>query len=260
MSQRTSVSRLTSIARCGTAYELERVERLPSLPAGWTIQGIAIHAAADAWEKSRRTMKLLNAQEVFKRSWRAEIDKADQRFPERDRWLVGGRKKVQNDLLDRYSDGMRQVTDYIDYNLTNPNLVPYTMPDGSPAAEVGFEIDFRGITVRGYIDIIMQDTRTGELLVRDIKSGSKAPVVPFQLIVYRKAVAEVLGEEARWGDFFMTRQAKPTQPLDLTTLDEALVEEWFVRQAAIEQQGLFIPNPGDACRTCSVSIHCPLMN
>ena len=256
---RTSVSRLTSIARCGLAYELERVERLPALPAGWTIQGIAIHDAADAWEKSGRTMDILDAQEVFKKSWRAEITKADQRFPERDRWLVGGRKKVHNDLLERYSGGMQQVADYIDYNRSDPNLVPYEMPDGSPATEVGFEIDFLGVSVRGYIDLIMQDVHTGELLVRDIKSGSKAPSVPFQLIVYRKAVHEVLGVDVRWGEFFMTRDSKPTPPIDLTVLDEALIEEWFVRQVEIEQQGLFLPNPGDACRTCGVAIHCPLM-
>lgn len=256
---RTSVSRLTSIARCGLAYELERVQRLPALPAGWTIQGIAIHDAADAWEKSRRTMSVLDAQEVFKKTWRAEIARADERHPDRSTWLVGGRKKVQTDLLDRYNDGLRQVADYLDYNRNDLNLTPYEMPDGTPAAEVGFEIDFLGVSVRGYIDLIMQDVHTGELLVRDIKSGSKAPSVPFQLIVYRKAVHEVLGIGVHWGEFFMTRDAKPTPPIDLTVLDEALIEEWFVRQVEIEQQGLFLPNPGDACRTCGVAIHCPLM-
>lgn len=253
------MSRLTSIARCGLAYELERVQRLPALPAGWTIQGIAIHDAADAWEKSERGMSIAQTQEVFKETWRKELAKADEKFPDRDRWLVGGRKKVQNDLMDRYNGGLDQVASYVSYNHLDKALLPYRMPDGSPAAEVGFEIEFRGLTLRGYIDVIMQDTRTGELLVRDIKSGAKVPEVPFQLIVYRKAVAEVLGLEVSWGEFFMTRNSKPTPPIDLTSLDDALIEEWFVRQAEIEAQGLFLPNPGDACRTCGVSIHCPLM-
>jgi hypothetical protein len=57
----------------------------------------------------------------------------------------------------------------------------------------------------------------------------------------------------------MTRDGKPTQPLDLTTLDEEWIEEWFVRQVEIEQRGLFLPNPGDACRTCGVAPHCPVL-
>ncbi|WP_169789025.1 RecB family exonuclease [Nonomuraea candida] len=260
MHRRTSVSRLTSIARCGLSYELERVRHLSSLPAGWLIQGTAIHEAADAWEKSLRQMPVEQAQEVFKATWRKEIAKADEAEPDRERWLVGGRKKVVNDLRDRYEGGLAQVYDYIDYNLSDHGLRPYLLPDGSPAAEVGFEIEFADVAVRGYIDLLMQDTRTGELLVRDIKSGAKTPAVPFQLIVYRQAVREVLDEDVSFGDFFMTRDGKPTPPIDLTTLDEELIKDWFVRQVNLAEQGLFLPNPGDACRTCGVAPHCPLMN
>lgn len=259
MSRRTSVSRLTSIARCGLSYELERVEKLPATPAGWTMQGTAVHEALDGWEKSARTMGVLDAQEIFKRSWRAEMAKAEARVPDRSTWLVGGRKKVQDDLVDRYNGGIQQVADYIAYSQADDNLRPYELPDGSIAAEVGFEVEFRDIAIRGYIDIIMQDVRTNELLVRDFKSGAKAPAVPFQLIVYRMAVNDIFNEDARWGDFFMTRDAKPTAPIDLTTLDQDLIELWFVRQVEVMEQHLFLPNPGDACRTCGVAVHCPLM-
>lgn len=260
MSITTSVSRLTSIARCGTAYELERVERKPAIPAGWTIAGIAVHEAADAWEKSGRTMAIINAQEVFKATWRKEIAKADEKFPDRNRWLVGGRKKVQKDLVDRYEGGLSQVEEYIKYNLADERLVPYELPDGSPAAEVGFEIEFEGVAIRGYIDLILRDAQTGQLLVRDIKTGSKAPSVPFQLIVYRMAVNDIFGEDVTWGDFFMTKVGEPTKPIDLTTLPEDQIREWFRRQVQIEEQALFLPNPGEStCRTCGVSIHCPLM-
>ncbi|MGN9782829.1 RecB family exonuclease [Nonomuraea sp. ZG12] len=259
MSRRTSVSRLTSIARCGLSFQLERIEKLPSLPAGWTIQGIAVHEAADAWEKSCRTMDVFDAIEVYKKAWRREIAKADERCPERSKWLVGGRKKVANDLKDRYEGGMGQVADYMRANLMDKRLRPYELPDGSPAAEVGFEVEFLDVIIRGYIDIVLQDTVTGALLVRDIKTGSKAPQVPFQLSVYRKAVNEIFGEDVTWGDFFMTRDAKPTAPVDLTTLDNEWIEQWFLNAAAIEERRLFLPNPGDACRTCGVAPHCPLM-
>ncbi|MEU7830322.1 PD-(D/E)XK nuclease family protein [Nonomuraea sp. NPDC049129] len=256
--RRTSVSRLTSIARCGTAFELERIEKLPSLPAGWTIGGIAVHEAADAWEKSGRTMGVMDAVEVFKESWRHEIAKADEKFPDRTRWLVGGRKKVQKDLEDRYEGGIGQVADYIRHNLLDKRLVPYELPDGSPAAEVGFEIEFEGVTVRGYIDLVLRDVETGQILVRDIKTGSKAPQVPFQLIVYRQAVNEIFGEDVTWGDFFMTKEAKPTSPIDLTTLDLVWIGRWFRRAVEMEERRHFLPNPGDACRTCGVSPYCPL--
>jgi putative RecB family exonuclease len=259
VSRRTSVSRLTSIARCGLAFQLERIDKVPALPAGWTIQGIAVHDAADAWEKSGREMSVEVAQMAFTHSWREEMTKAEERVPDRSKWLVGGRKKVQNDLVDRYNGGLEQVENYILYNRADDKLRPYELPDGSPAAEVGFEVEFMDVVVRGYIDIVLQDIETGTLLVRDIKTGSKAPAVPFQLIVYRKAVQEIFGEDVTWGDFFMTRDAKATSPVNLTTLDNALIEEWFLNAAAIEERRLFLPNPGDACRTCGVAPHCPLM-
>jgi putative RecB family exonuclease len=247
------------MARCGLAYQLERIDKVPVTPAGWTIQGIAVHEAADAWEKSARTMGILEAQAAYKRSWRAEIAKAEERVPDRSKWLVGGRKKVQADLVDRYNGGLEQVENYILYNRADERLRPYEMPDGSPAAEVGFEIEFEAATVRGYIDLILRDVETGALLVRDIKTGSKAPSVPVQLMVYRLAVLDVLGEDVRWGDFFMTRDTQPTPPVDLTTLDERWIKDWFRHQVEMEEQGLYLPNPGDNCRTCGVTPHCPLM-
>ncbi|GAA4187144.1 hypothetical protein GCM10022252_20190 [Streptosporangium oxazolinicum] len=233
--------------------------RLPALPAGWLMQGTAIHVAADAWEQSGRTMPIGDAQEVFRTTWREEMEKADQTAFERSRWLVGGRKKVQNDLVDRYDSGQEQIATYIEYNLADTTLAPYVMPDGSIASEIGFEVEFRGVNVRGYIDVLMQDTTTGEVLVRDIKSGTKVPAVPFQLIVYRLAVLQVLGLDVTWGQFFMTRDGKPTMPIDLTTLDEAWIETWFKRQVQIEEQGLFLPDPGENCRTCGVKPHCPAL-
>ncbi|MEU4726477.1 PD-(D/E)XK nuclease family protein [Nonomuraea dietziae] len=258
MSRRTSVSRLTSIARCGLAYELERVEKLPALPAGWTAQGIAVHEAADVWEKAGRPNDPRQAQDAFKSAWREEIAKGDERYPDRDRWLVGGRKKVKNDLIDRYEGGLQQVANYIDYNLQDPTWQPYTMPDGSVASEVGFEVEFAGVAVRGYIDLLMESNE-GTLKVRDIKTGSKVPAVPFQLIVYRMAVNDIFGVDVGWGEFFMTRDNKPTLPIDLTKLDVEWIKKWFLRQVQIEEQRLFLPNPGDACRTCGVEPHCPLM-
>ncbi|SNS38608.1 hypothetical protein SAMN05216276_1008180 [Streptosporangium subroseum] len=60
------------------------------------------------------------------------------------------RKKVYTDLIDRYNDGLRQVADYIDYNLTDTALRPMARPDdGTAASKV--DIDFGGITVHGYI-------------------------------------------------------------------------------------------------------------
>lgn len=254
-----SVSRLTGLARCGLASYLERVERVPGRQAGWTIQGLAIHHAVDVWEKSGRTISTQEAQRAFTESWRAELAKADQICPDRSLWLVGGRKKVENDLRDRYADGLRQVADYIGYNLDDTSLQPYIWPDGSIAAEVGFEIPFGGVLVRGFIDVVMQDTATGQLVIRDVKSGSKPPVVPFQLIVYAKALKRLIGEDVAWGQFFMTRTSTPVL-MDLTKLDDEHIERWFATTVAMIDQGLYLPNPGDACRTCSVIDACPLMN
>lgn len=261
MNTHTSVSRMTSLARCGLAYELERVQGHTPIPAGWAIQGLAIHAALEAYEKSRRQMPAGEVQEVFRHHWQNLLSEADATGFPREKWLAGGRKSPEQDLADRYEDGQRQVADYIRYCQEDDRLRPYETPDGEPAAEVGFEVEFAGVTVRGYIDLILQDVETGTLLLRDIKSGSKPPVVPLQLIVYRMAVAEIFGEDVVWGDFFMTRDGRPTPPIDLTRLDQDLIATWFKRSTALVERGLYIPNPGEStCRTCGVSYCCPLLS
>lgn len=260
MNLQTSVSRFTSLARCGLAYELERVQGLPPLPAGWSIQGVAVHDALDRWEKSHRKMPEGEVLRAYNYFWRRQMQEAEARFPDRSMWLAGGRKKPQQDLVDRYEAGKDQIIRYIRYNLSDERLQPFLMPDGSVAAEVGFSVEKDGVEVRGYIDLILFDTETGQLLVRDIKTGRKPPAVPFQLVVYRMAVQEIFGEDIRWGHFFMTRDGAPTEPIDITTLDEDFLWTWFTRSVRMAEQGLFIPNPGEStCRTCAVSIHCPLM-
>jgi hypothetical protein len=96
----------------------------------------------------------------------------------------------------------------------------------------------------------------GDLWVRDVKTGSKLPDSALQLGVYAEAVEQTYGLRPRWGDYFMCKNNSPTKPFDLSGYTAARLGRWFARLDRAVNAGVFIPNPGDACRTCSVSRFC----
>src|SRR5690606_29952771 len=68
-----SVSQLKQYQKCGYSYYLARIEREWERPAAWLPQGLAVHEAAEEYEKSGRTMSLDKMQDVFQESSAALI-------------------------------------------------------------------------------------------------------------------------------------------------------------------------------------------
>jgi hypothetical protein len=54
----------------------------------------------------------------------------------------------------------------------------------------------------------------------------------------------------------MCKNNAPTKPADLSGYTTARLGRWFARLDHAVNAGVFIPNPGDACRVCSVSQYC----
>src|SRR5690606_39982323 len=67
--QHRSVSQLTTYAQCSMRYYLTRMAGHRELPAGWTIQGLAVHSAVEEWEEYWRMMPL----DVARKSTRLNI-------------------------------------------------------------------------------------------------------------------------------------------------------------------------------------------
>lgn len=256
--QHRSVSQLTTYAQCSMRYYLARVAGHRELPAGWTIQGLAVHSAVESWEKSWRKMPLDEVIEVFESSWEAEESAARQREPDLSLWLRGGRTTTERDLESRRETGIEQVRRYMEYVQDGPLEVVPLPRSGDPAVEVPFTVRIGGVAVKGVIDQIVRDKRTGALMIRDIKTGAE-PVWPLQLAVYRLAIREMYGADVRWGDFYLCKKGESTPPVDLDTIAPGFIGYLFKNLDRGIREGVFLPNPG-SCFTCGVKMGCPVYN
>ncbi|MGW5735765.1 MULTISPECIES: RecB family exonuclease [Streptomyces] len=249
-----SVSQLTSWLQCGYAYKLQRLDKVPQLQAGWFAQGTATHVALEAYERSGRRLSVDEVIELGKIAWHQEIGAMHEKDPDLDNWLRGGRKSTDTDLTERFARVHEHIAGYIAWCEANAEHEwLYTMPDGSPATEVEFELDVNGVRVIGAIDLIIE-TPEG-LIVRDIKTGTKIPDSPIQLAVYRWAIERLTGQLPYRADYFMTKDYKPSKPVDVSRYTWPMVESWFKHLEAGIAAEVFPANPG-SCFPCTVKNSC----
>ncbi|MFE0151332.1 RecB family exonuclease [Nonomuraea sp. NPDC059007] len=254
--RRRSTSQLLAYAACGKRYELERLERVPQIKAAWTIQGTAVHGGAEFWEKSDRAAEAGEVLEVYELIWDQEYEKAVEEWPQVHEWFRGGRKAAVKDIQDRRVLGAEQLVTYMEYSMDD-RLQPWRLPDGNPASEVEFMVPFGSVWVTGKIDMIMEDTETGMIVVRDLKTGNE-PHEHIQLKTYAHAVEYLFGEVVEWGDYFLCKQGGPSAPVDLAVISLDRLVERYEEMDAAEKLGYYLAAPSNEnCRFCSVQRSCP---
>ncbi|MFI6685355.1 PD-(D/E)XK nuclease family protein [Streptomyces sp. NPDC050485] len=255
-----SHSQYNRYAQCGEAYKLERIDRRPSDPAGWFVQGTAVHSGVEAYERSGRSLSRAQTVASYRHAWERELAAGLAKQSDISQWMTGGFKSGAKDLADRRELGEHQVLDYIDYAEQSGESI-WTTPDGKQAIELEFKIRLGDVPVRGFIDQVVQ-TPYG-LTVRDIKTGTKKQSSALQLALYRRAIWETYQIDITWGDFFTCarkgrspKQGGPTEPYDLTRIDQHWLEAQYAAMDAAERNGVYLANPGDHCATCGVSRFC----
>jgi putative RecB family exonuclease len=255
MTEHRSVSQINQYNRCPYAYKLARIDKVWQRPAAWLAQGSAVHEAAEAWEKSGRTMTLEAAQDVFRDSYATHITEACETAPNFEVWFKSGPYGGEVDIERRYGIGLEQVGKYIDWYTNHPDEVIWIAPDGTPGIELGFDIDLDGVPVRGFIDAVITDGEN--VIVRDNKTGNQ-PGDDFQLGTYAVALAEQFGVPApQVGDYFMCRPGKPTYPYQLTDWNRQSVTAKFKELEENITAGKFDPDPEPSkCMFCDVSWAC----
>lgn len=251
---RYSHSQYKEYVTCPYRWYLHRVLRAPERPAAWLSQGLGVHEAAEAYERSQRTMSLEDAQDVFRESYAKHTNRLAQDWPRFDTWFPSGPYRGSVDVERRYTRGLEQVARYVDYAERHPDETVWTTPDGTPAIELGCEVDLGGVRVRGYVDQVVQGSDGP--VVRDVKTG-KQPGDHFQLAVYAVMLYLQYGEEITTGDYWMGVTGKPTfaYPLSEWTVDEVASEfQWLDEQIQAER---FEPKPDErTCFFCPVRAHC----
>ena len=279
---------LHELGGCGYRYFLGRVVRAWSRPAAWSPQGTAVHAAAEAWERSGRELSREATRAKFTEEYAKEINLLTEETPNFDLWFSSGPYFGQADTDRRHKKGLEQVDAYIDYYTKEaPEEVIWITPDGEPAVELEFNIDLDGVAMRGFIDQVVQvrpplpdkprtrsgavskskasreewDQRLAEwgdlppvLRVRDIKTGAN-PGDSFQLGTYAVAIELEHGAKAEFGDFWMGRLGRPTKAYEL--MDRDGIAELARKADQGIKAGVFEPNPDpDKCGRCDYRTAC----
>lgn len=250
-----SVSQLQQFEKCPQAWYLSRVKKVWQRPAAWLGQGSAVHEAAEAFEKSNRTMTLEEAQAVFTESYDRHINEACETTPNFDWWFRSGPYAGQRDIERRYGIGLEQVEKYITWALGADDRVIWIAPDGTPGIEIGFEFQLDDIWIRGFIDQV--SVVGDEVEVVDVKTGN-SPGDDFQLGVYGLALAEVYGiEQPQSGAYWMGKSGKLTYPYKIGEWTRERVAERFrqLEQDIAAERFEAKPEPSK-CRFCSVAVSC----
>lgn len=259
-----SLSQLHTYSRCPEQFRLERLAKGPRQPAAWLPQGVALHAAIEAWERSDRQMDVEDAISIFTTEYDHGVQEMLDDWAYGD-WLPDGVKKTVTSIEDRRETGQMHVRYFIADALA-ATWRPWRLPDGSPGVEIGFRLEFGTVPVVGYIDSVME-WPDGSLSPLDYKS--KDSDQPDQLGLYALVLREVFEEDATTGYFWRGQLTSPkqenrrpkglTDPIDLSRYTREYFTELFAEMDAGVRAGCFVPNSGQHCRVCPVQSACRAM-
>lgn len=245
--RRRSASQLKMFRKCGEQYRLIKFERIPQQESAASIQGSAVHYAAEQWERSGRTIDIA---EVYDAEFERLLKKVSEKSPITE-WRVWGRgTDVQKDIDSRRQAGREQAKTLAEMFKAKQIA---ELPDGSPAVEVHFELDLGPCIVVGSIDRI--DDHDGLLAVEDIKTGIRE-ASPIQLGIYALAARDILGMDVWQGDFYYAKDASYSDPYDLSRFTRRYIEDQFSIMEKMIDERLLAPSPGGECFTCPVKSHC----
>lgn len=255
MSKHRSVSQHNQYERCSWAYKLSRIDKVWQRPASWLSQGLGVHVAMEEWEKSGRTLSNEALIELYREEFVRSVDEQAQETPNFDYWFGSGPYSGPVDIERRFKIGEDQLISLVNWCEEHPDQKPWTTPDGDKAIELKFEVELGGVQVVGFIDQIVE-TSSGDLIVRDIKTGAK-PGDAFQLATYAEAVRLMYGVIPTSGDYLMGKTGKPTKPIQITEEDRAEVHKKFAALEENIQAERFEPKPEpNKCRMCSSRLSC----
>ena len=256
-----SVSQLKSILRCGEAFRLSKVG-FKELPAVYLAGGSAFHSASERLDIALFEGLHVDedvASNYWFDAWDYQYNKALAVEPDTSLWRKGGRasKALPNrEDVDFWNDkGREMVVAYFNYRKASDWNV-WELPDGSPAIEVPVQAILGDAKVVGFIDRIMV-TPDGEIPVRDLKTG-KAPPDAIQLGTYAEMVDQTFGVRPAWGDYYLSRDARPTTPVDLAPYSHEYLLAEYNKIDLMRKQGLYLVNEGQHCIACGVRAGCRL--
>lgn len=261
---RFSFSQLQQYSGCSEKYRIMVMEeeRPQRQPAAWLVHGNALHNSVAEWHMTGMKRDL---QTLYQEAYEKELELQVEKQPNMALWNLTPRvKSVDQDLKLRKAAGFDQIQAYeIDYAKGEWVMAE----DGDDMlCEISFEIKFGIHNVRGFLDQVRYYPKTDTHKVIDLKTGAAAGTDPRQLGLYGEAMKQLYGLDIKWGQFWYSKLDSVPKSGDklgrysdnylLNTFDAKYwLEEYTMMRKGIDN-GVFLPSPGDNCRTCDALTLC----
>lgn len=252
-----SYSGLDTFQQCGEKYRLQRVMHVEQDQAWWFVGGSAVHKATELYDLGdERTLEKMWAD-----AWIEQTDTLDMSKPIH----AGGRATKQwpnkEDAAWWNFHGLQMLTDYVKWRdnsrwelLTDGDytFVEYefllTLPN--PMSE-----DEGDLVVKGFIDRVFV-TPDGEVVVVDLKTGSREPASSTQLGIYAAGLRQRANVNPAVGAYYMARKADIGQQRSLMHYTDDLLAYWLGMFEDSVRSERFLPHVTAMCGTCTVAPHC----
>lgn len=258
-----SFSQHGSYWRCPGAYELERVARVPAIPAWWFIGGAVVHEATEAFDRLLLVGPVVNFNPETETRTRLDDRVKDELIRKNlngfEGWLAAGRWPNKSGYTWWWDNGPEMVKRYMRWREETNWEVAWFNDVPGIECELRHSYNFGDFT--GAPDRVFR-LPSGELVVADVKSGSTLPKDALQLGTYANMLEEKGFQRPKYGTYVMVKNDPkkgqelhtPLVPLDKYTTP--YLERTYGATWAAITSGIFPRIVSDACRTCVVQKGC----
>jgi len=265
-----SYSSLSSYMQCGRRYFLEKIARVPEIPSWWFVGGRAVHTVTEIYDLEPKKFQESGLDHLWQEVFNAEVEEQKRKFPDVSIWRAAGKKKAKpdgEDYLEWMDLGPKFVANYISWReekawqIWDGAIAGYDPETGSfepygPAVELSLDFDIAGWKAKGSVDRVYVHPNGEDLIVLDLKTGSRMPDNDLQLGLYAVGLEVQYGEKARWGAFYNPRQNRMSTFYDLSSYTVDSIGEMGVTFKRAVQNKIFLPHKSALCNYCPVNQGC----
>jgi putative RecB family exonuclease len=261
-----SYSAISSYMQCGKAYELERIKKVPQIPAWWFVGGTAVHELTEKWDRENFPENLV--EQYWREAFDKEFEIRKAKSPDVTKWRAAGRRSKANpdgeDYLRWMDLGPEFIRNYIAWRKQSgwalwEAVVDFDKETGAfqsePAIELELDFEVGDWAVRGFIDRVFT-LPSNKLVVVDLKSGSRMPDNDLQLGTYAVGMEQQYGVRPEFGAYYNPRKNKLSRLYDLSTYTSDYLASLGTQFKAGIKDQVFLPHKTVLCDYCSVSSGC----
>jgi len=192
----------------------------------------------EAW--TRLQEEQLKKKNVAKSEWKAagRVSKANPNKEDGDWWTVNG-----STMVDSWINWRKNAAWKI-----------WEVTPGVPAIELGITPIWNDVPVQMHLDRVMI-TPDGELVVLDIKTGSRTPSSDLQLGFYAAGMESVLGIRPQYGAYWMARDGGIGEMINLDKYTVDSISDMVTKYDTARRQEIFLPNLNH-CVMCGLVKDC----